>query len=116
MPHVGNPQRHRRTVFEVRASIRSRGRLRSETVTSVTEGQGRTALVVFTRDLRVHDHPALGAALRDAELVVPAFVFDDEILASDFGCANRVGFLLEALADLDATLGSLGGALDHAPG
>lgn len=67
--------------------------------------------MVFTRDLRVHDHPALDAAVRNADVVVPAFVFDDDILASDFGCPNRVGFLLEAINDLDAALRAVGGAL-----
>ena len=40
-------------------------------------------------------------AARDAELVVPLFVFDDAILAGSFNCPNRTGFLLESLADLD---------------
>lgn len=40
----------------------------------------QTAIVLFTRDLRVHDHPALSAAARDAERIVPLFVLDDRIL------------------------------------
>ena len=39
----------------------------------------RTAVVVFTRDLRVRDHPALSAACH-AERVVPLFVIDDALL------------------------------------
>lgn len=68
------------------------------------------ALVVFTRDLRVRDNPALAAACR-SERVVPAFVLDDVILAGPFNRPNRTGFLLESLADLDGSLQERGGAL-----
>jgi len=70
-----------------------------------------TGVVVFTRDLRVHDHPALTAAVTTCERVVPLFVFDDAILRSRFNRPNRTGFLLESLADLDASLRDRGGAL-----
>ena len=70
-----------------------------------------TAVVVFTRDLRVHDHPALTAAIRNSERVVPLFVFDDAILRSPFNQPNRTGFLLESLTDLDHSLRELGAAL-----
>ena len=70
----------------------------------------KTAIVLFTRDLRVHDHPALAAAVAAAERVVPLFVFDRALLAR-FGAPNRVAFLLDALADLDASLRTRGGAL-----
>ena len=70
----------------------------------------RTAVVLFTRDLRLHDHPALSAAVERAERVVPLFVLDDDILAS-FGAPNRVAFLLDALDDLDASLRRRGAAL-----
>jgi deoxyribodipyrimidine photo-lyase len=69
------------------------------------------AVVVFTRDLRTTDHPALARASASADHVVPLFVFDDAILASRFNRPNRTGFLLESLADLDAELQTLGGAL-----
>ena len=39
-----------------------------------------TALVWFRRDLRVHDHPPLRAALDACERVVPVFVLDDRLL------------------------------------
>jgi deoxyribodipyrimidine photolyase len=42
---------------------------------SVTIGEVKTAVVLFNRDLRVHDHPALTAAAR-AERTVPLFVLD----------------------------------------
>jgi deoxyribodipyrimidine photo-lyase len=34
------------------------------------------AVVLFTRDLRVHDNPALALSVRAAEHVVPLFVHD----------------------------------------
>ena len=70
----------------------------------------RSAVVLFTRDLRLHDHPALSAAVEQAERVVPLFVLDDEILAS-FGAPNRVAFLLDSLGDLDRGLRERGAAL-----
>ena len=70
-----------------------------------------TEVVVFTRDLRVRDHPALATACGSGDRVVPAFVFDDAILTSSFNGANRAGFLVEALRDLDASLRARGGRL-----
>jgi deoxyribodipyrimidine photo-lyase len=70
----------------------------------------RAAVVLLTRDLRVHDHPALAAAAAVAERIVPLFVFDRAVLGR-FGAPNRVSFLLESLSDLDASLRARGGAL-----
>ena len=69
------------------------------------------AVVVFTRDLRVHDHPALTEAVTSCERVVPLFVLDDAILRSRYNTPNRTGFLLESLTDLDESLRERGGAL-----
>jgi deoxyribodipyrimidine photo-lyase len=69
-----------------------------------------TAVVVFTRDLRVRDHPALHAAAR-AGRVVPLFVLDDALARHGTAGPNRVGFLLDALADLDGSLRARGAAL-----
>lgn len=66
--------------------------------------------MLFTRDLRVRDNPALAAACR-AEHVVPLFVFDDAILNGPFAAPGRVRFLLESLADLRMSLRELGGDL-----
>src|SRR6188472_4488353 len=70
----------------------------------------RVAIVLFTRDLRLHDNPALRAACDEYERIVPLFVLDDAILER-FGAPNRVAFLLEALRDLDHSLRAQGGAL-----
>ena len=70
----------------------------------------RAVVVLFTRDLRLHDHPALAAAAERAERVVPLFVLDDDILTS-FGAPNRLAFLRDSLEDLERGLRERGGAL-----
>jgi deoxyribodipyrimidine photo-lyase len=70
-----------------------------------------TALVWFRRDLRVHDHPALRAALERHERVVPVFCLDDRLLHGRHRSGPRTQFLLECLHDLDAALRERGGRL-----
>ena len=65
-------------------------------------------LVLFTRDLRVHDHPALYAAWQEGHEVVPLFVLSSVFLGR---WPNRERFLLECLVDLDRSLTMLGGRL-----
>lgn len=76
-----------------------------------TRPSASTVVVLFTRDLRVRDHPALAQAAAVAERVVPLFVLDEALLDSGFASANRLKFLLESLRDLDESLRALGGAL-----
>jgi deoxyribodipyrimidine photo-lyase len=71
----------------------------------------KTALVLFTRDLRVRDQPALAAAVREAQRVVPAFVLDDALLAGVGAAPNRLAFLLDSLRDLDGALRERGARL-----
>ena len=66
-----------------------------------------TAIVVFTRDLRLHDNPALHQACARARQVVPLFVADPAIAAPP----NRARFLAESLADLRASLRERGADL-----
>ena len=56
-----------------------------------------TALVWFRRDLRVHDHPPLRAALDACERVVPVFVLDDALLHGRHASGSRTQFMLECL-------------------
>lgn len=70
-----------------------------------------TAIMVFTRDLRVHDHPALQAAIDSQREVVPLFVVDDKILRGPNASPNRNRFLRDCLVDLDTSLKHLGGRL-----
>jgi deoxyribodipyrimidine photo-lyase len=65
-------------------------------------------LVLFTRDLRVHDHPTLFEACRAATEVVPLFVLDPALRGRS---PNRDRFLIESLIDLDRSLERLGGRL-----
>lgn len=68
----------------------------------------KTAIVLFTRDLRVRDNPALATACEQADLVVPLFAVDARLMSA---APNRARFLLESLADLHESLRSRGGDL-----
>ncbi|WP_030377967.1 MULTISPECIES: cryptochrome/photolyase family protein [unclassified Streptomyces] len=70
-----------------------------------------TAVVLFTADLRLHDHPPLRAALDGASAVVPLFVRDRAVDAAGFAVPNRLAFLADCLRDLDAGLRERGGRL-----
>ena len=65
------------------------------------------AIVVFTRDLRLHDNPALHLACSRARQVVPLFVFDPALNPPP----NRARFLAESLAGLREALCARGGDL-----
>ncbi len=69
-----------------------------------------TSIVLFNRDLRTHDNPALAAAAR-ADRTVPLFVLDPLLLGSRFAAPNRVAFLLESLRDVGERLRRAGGRL-----
>jgi deoxyribodipyrimidine photo-lyase len=66
-----------------------------------------TAIVLFTRDLRVRDNPALYLACSGARRVLPLFVLDPAITAPP----NRARFLAASLADLRQGLRERGGDL-----
>jgi deoxyribodipyrimidine photo-lyase len=70
-----------------------------------------TALLWLRRDLRLHDHPALHAALHHSDQVVPVFCLDDRLLRGRHASGPRTQFLLECLADLGRSLRELGGGL-----
>lgn len=70
-----------------------------------------TAIVWFRRDLRLHEHPALRAALASDERVVCAFCLDDRLLHGRHASGSRTQFLLESLRDLDAAMRDRGGGL-----
>ncbi len=55
------------------------------------------ALVLFTRDLRVHDNPVVHAAASSATQVVPTFVLDDDIEHTGYLSLNRSAFPAECL-------------------
>ncbi|WP_103500869.1 deoxyribodipyrimidine photo-lyase [Streptomyces sp. SM14] len=69
------------------------------------------AVVLFTSDLRLHDHPPLRAALSECDEVVPLFVRDSGVDAAGFAAPNRLAFLADCLRDLDEGLRERGGRL-----
>ncbi|MEJ2149228.1 MAG: deoxyribodipyrimidine photo-lyase [Chloroflexota bacterium] len=71
----------------------------------------RTAIWWARRDLRLGDNPALSAALEHADQVLPAFVIDPALLASDYVGKKRLAFLFEGLRQLDADLRARGSRL-----
>ena len=70
-----------------------------------------TAIVWLRRDLRVHDQPALRAALAAEDEVIPLFCFDDRLLHGRHRSGPRTQFLLECLEDLRGALEARGGTL-----
>lgn len=68
-------------------------------------------LAVFTRDLRMHDNPALTAAVRGGRGVVPLFVLDDALLRGAAATPNRLAFLRGSLLDLHESLRAAGSGL-----
>ncbi len=69
------------------------------------------SLVWFRRDLRAFDHAALHDALISSNVVHCAFIYDSAILDALPRADRRVEFIHGCLAELDAELRALGGAL-----
>jgi deoxyribodipyrimidine photo-lyase len=70
------------------------------------------AIVWLRSDLRVHDHPALEAAVREYDRVVPLFVADARLtVGGRFPSGPRTAFLNGCLAELDTSLRARGAAL-----
>ena len=61
-------------------------------------------LVWLRRDLRLHDNPALAAALAQCEKVHCVFIFDTDILNALPRQDRRVEFIRESLVEVDAAL------------
>jgi transposase len=57
----------------------------------------RGTVVLFNRDLRLRDHPALHQAVAGSDRVIPLFVLDPQLVADS---PNRTRFLLDCLGDL----------------
>lgn len=65
------------------------------------------AVLWFRRDLRVHDLPALSAAMARGA-VAPLFVFDAKLIGGRWASPNRWSFLLASLSSLDSELHARG--------
>ncbi len=72
---------------------------------------GPTTVVLFTCDLRVHDHPALWSVCSSGATVVPLFVVDPALSTRHLASQNRGAFLAESLHDLRRSLRDRGGEL-----
>ena len=72
--------------------------------------RGRTAVVWFKRDLRLHDHRPLVEAARDHR-VIPLFIQEDDLWRRDGIGAATLEFGLGCAGNLDRELRSLGGRL-----
>ena len=70
-----------------------------------------TAILWYRRDLRLHDHPALRAALDEHDRVVPVFVLDDALLHGRYSSGARTAFMLGCLRALDDALRERGSGL-----
>ncbi len=70
-----------------------------------------TAIVWFRRDLRLHDNPALQAALDSHEEVVPLFCLDERLLHGRRRSEARMAFMRTCLVALDEQLRARGSRL-----
>ena len=68
-------------------------------------------VVWFKRDLRVHDHAALAAALASEGPVLPLFIFDPGEWIQPERSGRQFAFVQESLKELDAALKSRGSGL-----
>ena len=69
------------------------------------------AVVWFRRDLRLHDNPALTAALASSGRVAPLFVVDPRLARGRFTSPNRWWYLIGSLRDLNEALEQRGSRL-----
>lgn len=74
---------------------------------------GKHSIIWFRKGLRLHDNPALLAAVDGAQRLYPIFIIDPHFLQQNVYKVgvNRYNFLLESLTDLDASLRERGSQL-----
>lgn len=77
----------------------------------MTLASDRPAVVWFRRDLRLHDHPALAAALAAHPAVVPLFVVDETLVRGRWPAPNRLWWMLASVEVLAASIAARGGRL-----
>ncbi|MFL0121432.1 deoxyribodipyrimidine photo-lyase [Tenacibaculum maritimum] len=65
----------------------------------------------FRRDLRLDDNRGLFAALNSGKLVLPLFIFDEEITQKLPKNDARISFIYQTLSDLDGELKRMGSSL-----
>ena len=77
---------------------------------------GKTILVWFRKDLRIHDNEILSEAVRKADKIVPVYCFDPRQFEMTSFQTRKTGlirtqFLLESVADLQKSFQEAGGDL-----
>jgi deoxyribodipyrimidine photo-lyase len=63
-----------------------------------------TTLLRFRQDLRLQDNTALLYALNHSTQIVPVFIFDTDVLQQFPEHDARLGFVIEAVQDLERQL------------
>lgn len=77
----------------------------------------RRAIIWFRNDLRLHDNQVLREALRNAEEIIPVYIFDERIFKGEttFGFPKigkfRTQFIIECIEDLRKNLAARGSRL-----
>lgn len=78
----------------------------------------KRAILWFRQDLRLHDNEALAQALKNAEEVIPIYVFDERVFmgkTTHFGFPKtgkfRAKFIIESIHDLRSSLQKMGSNL-----
>ena len=71
----------------------------------------KTAIWWIRRDMRLADNQTLAEALRQADVVVPVFILDPNLLSSEFVGQARLAFLLDGLRKLENNLKQRGSRL-----
>lgn len=66
-----------------------------------------TCIHWFRKGLRLHDNPALMAALKDCKKLYPVFILDPHLHNQTCYGINRWRFLIGSLKDLDTSLRKL---------
>ena len=74
-------------------------------------GRPDVQVVWFKRDLRVHDHAALTAAVETGAPVLPLYVIEPSLLAHPHTSTRHVELVLDGLADLRESLADVGAPL-----
>lgn len=79
---------------------------------TVAAASQQHSMLWFRKGLRLHDSPALHAALEDSPATLtPVFCLDPWFISSERVGINRLQFLLDSLADLDNSLQARGSKL-----
>lgn len=68
-------------------------------------------VVWFRRDLRIHDHAALAAAVASGAPVLPLYIFEPGLWALPEHSRRQFDFLMDSLTELDAALTERGARL-----